>query len=318
MNMKEWFGDAPQIVIKTPATSANMGPGFDCLGMAVNLHNELWLKKLPSGESSRISVEGYGAGESETLDNLIYRTYAEAMAKIGREVQPIALHCINRVPFARGLGSSSAAAVSGLVVTQLMSDGAFSKEELMQMATDIDGHPDNVLPALLGGIVIGCMTDDKRVVARKMQPVEGLYAYALIPDYPLPTSKARAAMPDGYSREDVVYNLGHLGLLVASLATGNLEGLADAFSDRIHEPYRLPLMPGIQEAKEIALEKGALAALVSGAGSTMLILSDAKRDFSETLKALEQKRVSGQLIEVAPIATGVQCFENEMELKIWP
>ena len=91
MNMKEWFGDAPQIVIKTPATSAKMGPGFDCVGMAVNLHNELWLKKLTNGESSRISVEGYGAGESETLDNLIYRTYAEAMSKIGREVQPIAL-----------------------------------------------------------------------------------------------------------------------------------------------------------------------------------------------------------------------------------
>lgn len=318
MNRKEWFGDAPQIVIKTPATSANMGPGFDCLGMAVNLHNELWVKRLEADAASRISVEGYGAGESESLDNLIYQTYVDAMTKIDRAPVPVALHCVNRVPFARGLGSSSAAAVSGLALAQLMSGHAFTKDDLMQMATAIDGHPDNVLPALLGGIVIGCMNSEGRVVAKKLAPVEGLYAYALIPDYPLPTSQARAAMPDGYSRTDVVYNLGHLGLLVASLATGDKTHLTDAFSDRVHEPYRLPLMPGIEEAKRIALDKGALAALVSGAGSTMLILADEEKDFSATVGALEKLGYGAQLIEVAPIATGVQCFENEMELKLWP
>lgn len=318
MNRKEWFDGAPEIVIKTPATSANMGPGFDCLGMAVDLHNELWLKILTPGETSRISVEGYGENDSENLDNLIYQTYADALAKLGREVTPVALHCINRVPFARGLGSSSAAAVSGLAVAQIVSGGAFSKEDLMQMATAIDGHPDNVLPALLGGIVIGCMNEEGRVVAMKMEPMAGLYAYALIPDYPLPTSQARAAMPDGYSRQDVVHNLGHLGLLVASLATGNMDTLADAFSDRVHEPYRLPLMPGIEDAKRIALEHGALAALVSGAGSTMLILSDAPRDFSAAVQALEALGYGAELKEVPPISSGVQCYKNEMELKLWP
>lgn len=318
MNKQEWFQGAPEIVIKTPATSANMGPGFDCLGMAVDLHNELWLKVLPEGETPQITVEGYGEGQAEHLDNLIYQTYVDAMAALDRQAPPLALHCINRVPFARGLGSSSAAAVSGLVAAQIVSDGAFSKDDLMQMATAIDGHPDNVLPALLGGIVIGCMDGDGRVVAKKMAPLAGLYAYALIPDYPLPTSKARAAMPDAYSREDVVYNLGHLGLLVASLASSDMSQLAAAFSDRVHEPYRLPLMPGIQEAKQAALDAGALAALVSGAGSTMLILSDAARDFSGAKAALEALGYGAQLLEVPPISTGVQCFKNEMELKIWP
>ena len=318
MKKEVWFGDAPHIVIKTPATSANMGPGFDCLGMAVGLHNELWMKPLAPGERSRISVEGYGADESENLDNLIYTTYADAMRHLGREVPPVAFHCINRVPFARGLGSSSAAAVSGLAAAQIISGGAFSRDDLMQMATAIDGHPDNVLPALLGGIVIGCMNDAGRVVAMKLAPLDGLYAYALIPDYPLPTSKARAAMPDSYSRSDVVYNLGHLGLLVASLATGSIETLADAFSDRIHEPYRLPLMPGIVEARQAALDHGALAALVSGAGSTMLILSDAPRDFGAALAPLAALGYGAELLEVPPIATGVQCFKNEMELKLWP
>ena len=318
MNKQEWFQGAPEIVIKTPATSANMGPGFDCLGMAVDLHNELWLKVLSEGETPQITVEGYGEGQAEHLDNLIYQTYVDAMAALDRQAPPLALHCINCVPFARGLGSSSAAAVSGLVAAQIVSDGAFSKDDLMQMATAIDGHPDNVLPALLGGIVIGCMDGDGRVVAKKMAPLAGLYAYALIPDYPLPTSKARAAMPDAYSREDVVYNLGHLGLLVASLASGDMSQLAAAFSDRVHEPYRLPLMPGIQEAKQAALDAGALAALVSGAGSTMLILSDAACDFSGAKAALEALGYGAQLLEVPPISTGVQCFKNEMELKIWP
>lgn len=318
MNKDEWFAGAPQIVIKTPATSANMGPGFDCLGMAVNLYNELWVKRLAPGENSSISVEGYGEGESENLDNLIYQTYLDAMTKAGCEVVPVALHCVNRVPFARGLGSSSAAAVSGLALAQILSEGSFSKSELEQMATEIDGHPDNVLPALLGGIVIGCIGEDKRVTAMKLLPLEGLYAYALIPNYPLPTSKARAAMPDSYSREDVVYNLSHLGLLVASLATGDKSALAAAFSDRVHEPYRLQLMPGISEAKEVAMANGALAALVSGAGSTMLILSDAPKDFDAVKKPLEELGYGAQLIEVAPIENGVQCFENEMELKLWP
>lgn len=318
MNMNEWFGEAPHLVIKTPATSANMGPGFDCLGMAVDLYNELWVKRLADGETASISVEGYGEGEAESLDNLIYQTYLDAMAKAGKTPVPVALHCVNRVPFARGLGSSSAAAVSGLALAQILSDHAFSEDDLMQMATAIDGHPDNVLPALLGGIVIGCIGDDKRVTAKKIAPLEGLHAYALIPDYPLPTSKARAAMPDGYSREDVVYNLGHLGLLVASLATGDKRALAAAFRDRVHEPYRLPLMPGIEAAKEIALADGAIAALVSGAGSTMLILSDERKDFSACIGALEKLGYGAELLEVAPIATGVQCFENEMELKLWP
>ncbi len=317
--MKEtWFGDAPALVIKTPATSANLGPGFDCLGMAVNLHNELWLKPLEEGAESTITVEGFGAGISDNLDNLIYKTYANALESRGLAVPPVAMHCINRVPFARGLGSSSAAAVTGLIAAQLMSDYAFSKDDLMQMATAIDGHPDNVLPALLGGIVIGCMNEEKKVVARKLPPVKGLYAYALIPDYPLPTSKARAAMPESYSRADVVHNLGHLGYLVATLASGSMEGLADAFNDRVHEPYRMPLMPGVEEAKAIALRLGALAVLVSGAGSTMLILSDAQRDFSESQQALEKLGYGSELIEVAPIATGVQVYKDGMELELWP
>ena len=318
MIKEEWFGDQPQLIIRTPATSANMGPGFDCLGMAVSLYNELWLKKLPPNEQTVITVEGYGEDRPQTLDNLIYKTYEKTLTTHGLEVPPLAMHCINRIPFARGLGSSSAAAVSGLIAAQIMSDNHFSLDELMQMATAVDGHPDNVLPALLGGIVIGCMTKENKVLAQKIQPLEGLHIYALIPEYPLPTSKSRAAMPATYSREDVVYNLGHLGYLVALLSSGTINGLAEAFSDRVHEPYRLPLMPGLQEAKEIALRQGALAALVSGAGSTMLILSNAKRNFRDTQKALKKLGYDSELIELAPIANGVQCYRDEMELELWP
>ncbi|MDO4280636.1 MAG: homoserine kinase [Peptococcaceae bacterium] len=318
MNKEEWFGDAPQLVIKTPATSANMGPGFDCLGMAVNLHNELWIKALPEGATSTISVEGYGEGQSESLDNLIYTTYLDAFAKLGKKAPAIALHCINRIPFARGLGSSSAAAVSGLAAAQIMSGMAFSEEALMQMATASDGHPDNVLPALLGGIVIACMTEDGLVHASKIAPLKNMHAYALIPDYPLATADARAAMPESYSRQDVVYNLSRLGLMIAMLSKGDLQGLSEVFSDRVHEPYRLPLMPGIEEAKKVALAEGAFAAVVSGAGSTMLILSETPKDFSKTKAPLEALGYGAELMEVAPIMTGVECYKDEMELKLWP
>lgn len=317
MNKEAWFGKSPQIVIKAPATSANMGPGFDCLGMAVDLYNELWIKRLEDDSESTITIEGYGANQALGLDNLIYTTYQKAFDKIGIAAPAVAFHCINRIPFARGLGSSSAAIVTGLVAAQIMSDFRFSKHELMQMATAIDGHPDNVLPALLGGVVIGCMNDKKEVVAQKLMPPEKLCAYALVPDYPLPTSKARAAMPASYSREEVVFNLGHLGLLMTALATGNMEVLSEAFRDCIHEPYRLPLMPGIEDAKKVALEKGALAAIVSGAGSTMLILSDRARDFSATVSTLSKQNIASHLLEVAPIRDGVQVYKDEMELKIW-
>ena len=317
MNMEEWFGESPKIVIQTPATSANMGPGFDCLGMAVDLYNDLWIKVLDEDEEPSITIEGYGEGTAEALDNLIYKTYLDAFEKTGRVAPRLAMHCINRVPFARGLGSSSAAAISGLVAAQVVSEGFFSEDDMIQMSTAIDGHPDNVLPALMGGIVIGATNHEGRMIAKKMPVPEGLHTYALIPDYPLPTSKARAAMPDAYSKIDVVYNLGHLGLLVAALASGDLSLLPDAFADRIHEPYRLPLMPGIEEAKAIALEKGAMAALVSGAGSTMLIVSDKDIDFSETTKALEEKGFGAQLLEVAPINEGAKCYMNGVELELW-
>lgn len=317
MNKEEWFGDAPHYIITTPATSANLGPGFDCLGMAVDLQNELWVKVLAPTDISRITIEGYGANDDRGLNNLIYTSFVGAFEKIGQEAPKVAFHCINRVPFARGLGSSSAAIVSGLVAAQLLSDFKLSREDLMQMATSIDGHPDNVLPALLGGIVVGCLDKEQHVHAEKIEPVPMLHAYALIPDYPLPTSKARAAMPEVYKREDVVYNLGHLGLLVAALHTGNRALLSEAFSDCIHEPYRLPLMPGIQDAKEKALKKGALAAIVSGAGSTMLILSDGIKDFSDVVTTLAEQKIGSHLLEVPPTSQGVRCFNNEMELRVW-
>ena len=318
MKKNEWFGEAPHIVIRTPATSANLGPGFDCMGMAVDLFNELWLKKLPAGETSAITVEGYGEESAASLNNLIYTTYCRAFTEMTGEAAPdVAFHCINRIPFARGLGSSSAAIVSGLAAAQVLSNMAFSKEQLMRFATAADGHPDNVLPALLGGVVIGFVDEDGHVVSEKIDPLEGLCAYALIPDYELKTSDARAALPSSYSRGDVVFNLGHLGLLVAAFATGNKEAIARGFADRVHEPYRLPLMPGIAETKAAALAEGALAAIVSGAGSTMLILSANNRDYSGALKALTEQGIAAHLIEVAPIKDGVQVYRDEMELSLW-
>lgn len=317
MNKEEWFGESTHYVIQTPATSANLGPGFDCLGMAVDLKNELWVKALEPSMSSDITIEGYGAEDKRGLENLIYIAYLKAFERLSLPAPSVAFHCINRIPFARGLGSSSAAIVSGLVAAHIISGFKFNKDELMQIATEIDGHPDNVLPALLGGVVVGCLNKENQVYAEKITPLASLYAYALIPNYPLSTAKARAAMPEMYTRQDVVYNLGHLGLLIAAFSAGNISLLSEAFSDCIHEPYRLPLMPGIKEAKAKALEKGAIAAIVSGAGSTMLILSEHAQDFSEVVTMLAERQIGARLLKVPPTNKGVQCFKDEMELKLW-
>jgi homoserine kinase len=318
MNKTEWFAGAPQLVIRTPATSANLGPGFDCLGMAVDLYNELWIKPQEQGQESVISVEGYGGDRAASPNNLIYTTYCRAYKEMtGNAAPPVALHCINRIPFARGLGSSSAAIVSGLAVAQILSGKAFDRDSLLRFAAQADGHPDNVLPALLGGVVVGFMEPDGHVVAEKLDPPQGLYAYALIPDYELKTADARAALPATYSRADAVFNMGHLGVLVAALASGNMDFIARGLADRIHEPYRLPLMPGIPQAKEAALEAGALAAVVSGAGSTMLILSDHPQDFGQAKEVLNRQGIDARLIEVAPIDQGVQIYRDEMELNLW-
>lgn len=299
-----------------PATSANLGPGFDAIGLALDLCNELTFEEAESGV--RVSVQGEGADDVDPQDNLVVHAYREAFTLLDKEPFPIHMHAVNRIPFSRGLGSSSAAIVAGLAAAQVMSGFAIPKQSLINLASKLDGHPDNILPAILGGIVIGASDASSNVFYHRMSPPKDLVATVLVPNYPLATKKARAALPTCYSKDDVVYNLGRVGLLVAAFMSGDIDLLKDAMTDKLHEPYRLPLMPGMIDVQKEALENGALAAVVSGAGSTMLFLSKKSLDKDKLLAPLISQGYNGKVLTLNLREHGVLYYKDEMELKLWP
>lgn len=303
--------------LRVPGTSANLGPGFDAAGLALGLYNDL-LVRPTGGAAISLAVEGEGADSLDLQDNLIIEAYRRAFEVLQKPAPGVRLESFNRIPLARGIGSSSAAIVAGIAAAQVVSAGALSLAAAIDLASAMDGHPDNVLPALVGGICVACRDQEEHVYWHRIDPPQGLYAMVLIPDYPLPTGKARQAMPEAYSREEAVYNIGHYGLAVAAFMSENLALLKEALKDRLHEPYRLPLMPGMARMRELALDAGALAAPVSGAGSTMLVLSDKPLDVAPFMAQAAEEKIKLQALKVPIIAQGVQPTDTETEMVLWP
>lgn len=257
------------IEVEIPATSANLGSGFDCVGMALDLCNTVSLEQ--SGETS-VRVDGVGAGEvAEDASNLTLRAVRAVYETLHLPLPPVRLRLVNRIPLRRGLGSSATAIVGGLVAANALNGGPLTTEELLRLAVVLEGHPDNVGAALYGGLVISAVDDGAPVCARLSVP-DGLRAVAFIPDFSMPTAQARALLPEQVDMRDAIYNLGRVGLLVAALAAGKLELLRIATQDRLHQPYRQRLFPGMPAIISAAVGAGALGAYLSGAGSTVMAL----------------------------------------------
>lgn len=257
--------------VRVPATSANLGPGFDALGLALGLYDDVEMEMAGSG----LSIEVRGEGE-ETADrgeaHLIARTFRAAYASIGGVAEGLRIRCVNRIPHARGLGSSSAATVAGILAARaLHPDGAkFTDEDVLTLATRVEGHPDNVAPCLAGGLTIAWQTSDgprltRLDVSPRVRPV------ALVPDSRLSTERARGLLPEMVSHADAAANSGRAALLIAAM-TVTPELLLDATEDRLHQSYRAPVMPESLELVERLRRKG-VAAVVSGAGPTVLALA---------------------------------------------
>lgn len=304
--------------LRIPGTSANLGPGFDAAGLALGLYNELTVTPTRSAEII-VEVSGEGVGQVDPHHNLIVDAYRRTFARLHKAVPGARLESFNRIPFARGMGSSSAAIVAGIAAAHMVSGQPLSTQEAISLATAMDGHPDNVLPAILGGICLGCQDSHARVYWHKITPPAGLQATVLIPEYALATAKARQVMPDSYSRADAVYNLSHYGLAVAAFMSGDLDLLKEALKDRMHEPYRLPLMPGMAELRQMALDAGALAAPVSGAGSTVLVLSDQTIDTTPLIQWAASRDISLRTLALPIVGRGVYLIDdNETEMVVWP
>lgn len=264
------------VTVRAPATSANLGPGFDCLGAALDLCNELAAEL--GGSGLEIEVAGEGLGQlSLGPDNRVAVAFRAACAALGMEPPPLRLRLLNRIPLARGLGSSSAAAIAGLVAANALLGGNLSQERLLELAVPIEGHPDNVVPALLGGVTV-CVSDGPRVLYQKLAlppAVRDLSAVLYVPDFPMDTGEARRILPPSVPRLDGVFNTGRAALLVVALQSGRLDLLRPAMEDRLHQPYRAQIFPALPRLCAAALEAGALGAALSGAGSTILALARA-------------------------------------------
>ncbi|HEY3117205.1 MAG TPA: homoserine kinase [Chloroflexota bacterium] len=252
--------------VYVPATSANLGPGFDTLGMAVDIVNTVRVEPSPQWE---ISLVGEGADRLPTGDrNVLYRTVMQAARRWGVELPTAKLRCEHTVPLARGLGSSSATIVAGLLIADRLGKAGRTTDDLLAFGAELEGHPDNVTPALLGGVQ-ACALVDGRVVHAQVPLPRALTLALYVPDLHMPTREARQVVPRKLDIHDAVYNLSRACLLVTALASGDLDVLKVATEDMIHQPARARLFPSMPVLFHAALAAGALGVYLSGAGSTI-------------------------------------------------
>jgi homoserine kinase len=254
--------------VRIPATSANLGPGFDALGLALALYNEVTAQE---SATVTVSVQGEGAGRLPTNQhNVVARGVQMAYEAAGRPFKGCALTCVNRVPAARGLGSSAAAWVGGLVAGNALMGEPLSRATLLMLAARAEGHPDNVAAALLGGLTVSCGRADGRVTAIVLPVPASLRWVVLVPTVTSATAEARAVLPDSVPRGDAVFNVQRVALLLAGLQTGRTDVLDAALDDRLHQPYRLRLFPWMPAVVDAARSAGALGCVLSGAGPSLL------------------------------------------------
>ena len=262
------------VVVDVPATTANLGPGFDCLGAALDLNNQFQLKVLEGGaERFELIIESKeGSHLRGGPDNLVYRAAQRVWREVG--MQPIALEARVQlaVPPARGLGSRATAIVAGLMGANALVGEPLSKEKLLELAIDIEGHPDNVVPSLLGGLCMTAKAASQRWRVVRCEWTSTVKAVVAIPSIRLSTSEARRAMPKAIPVSDAVVNLGALTLLLQGLRTGNGDLISDGMHDRLHEPYRWRLIKGGDKVKQAAMDAGAWGCAISGAGPSVLAL----------------------------------------------
>ena len=258
------------VTVRVPATSANLGPGFDCLGMALDLWNSVHMEV---GQGASVLVTGQGADElPHNTSNLVIQAAHKAFHKAGVEPPALKLHSRNMIPLSRGLGSSSAAIVGGLVAANALMGEPLTRKDVLALAVEMEGHPDNVTPALLGGFRI-VVQNEGQVETIAVPVPEGLHAVLLIPDMPLATSEMRAVLPKTVPMADAVFNTGRAALLVGAFATGNFDVLRVATQDRLHQPHRQKVYRAMKIVFRQALVGGALGVFLSGAGSTILALT---------------------------------------------
>ncbi|MBN3896423.1 MAG: homoserine kinase [Nostoc sp.] len=261
------------ITVTVPATTANLGPGFDCIGAALKLYNQFKFTRLEEGGLT-IHVTGTEAERVQTDEsNLLYQAFFKFYQHIEQTPPTVKIEIKLGVPLARGLGSSATAIVGGLVAANQLEGVPLSQSQVMELAIAMEGHPDNVVPALLGGCRLA-VTSGAGWEICDVPWHQDVVPVVAIPDFELSTSKARGVLPTEVSRADAIFNTAHLGLLLRGLETANGQWLKTALQDKLHQPYRKALIPGYDALNIAAVSAGAYGMVISGAGPTLLALAD--------------------------------------------
>ena len=298
-----------RVSVMVPATTGNLGPGFDCLGMALDIWNSVHVEVGGSG----FVIRGEGVDELPAgPSNLVYKSFRIPFLEAGLQVPEVGITCENGIPLARGLGSSSAAAVAGLVAGNEVCGRPMGREDLLDRAAALEGHPDNVFPALMGGCQI-VVRDGSRLLSSPVPVPPEVRAVVFVPEVPMPTEGARSVLPEQVTLQDAVYNIGRVGLLVRAFATGDFTHLAVATQDRLHQPARQAIFPAMKVIFRAAIDAGALGVFLSGAGSSVLALSRGKEMTIgyEMAEAASKAGVGGSVKITRPTEQGAHVVENE-------
>lgn len=255
--------------IRVPATSANMGPGFDCLGIALNMYNRFFVEEIESG------LKIYGCEKQfQNENNLFYCSMKKCFEKVGYKEKGIKIVMDTKVPVSRGLGSSATCIIGGIVAANEISGRLLSNEDILEMATEIEGHPDNLTPALVGGMTVA-ISENNKVYYQKIIMGKKLKFYALIPEKRFSTDEARKVLPEKIPLKEGIFNIGRAALLVATLANGNCELLKVACKDKLHQDYRGKFIANYFDIVKKCQEKGT-GVFLSGAGPTIMVMSENK------------------------------------------
>lgn len=272
-----------QVSVTVPASTSNLGPGFDCLGMALALHNRVTLASKEGGLEVTVRGEGQDTLATDGT-NLVVRAASRLFREIGGEPGGLRVEQENGIPVGSGLGSSAAAVLGGLLAANALAGAPLAKPELLALAAEMEGHPDNAVPALYGGLTL-VIQDGQRLIVESID-LPDMEVIVVLPDYALPTAEARAVLPKAVPIGDAIFNASRLAALVRALAAGDYDRLAVATQDRLHQPYRLPLIPGMADAFEAALAAGASAVALSGAGPSLVALSqDGHKEIGRAVQA---------------------------------
>lgn len=263
-----------KIRVRIPATTANFGSGFDCVGAALKLYNEIEVMQLNKTAGKQLSIEVYGEGKGNLPTNernIVWKAMKKIFDNTNTPLANYHLRLINNIPLARGLGSSSATRIGGLVAANYLTGNKLSMNEIVNIAAELEGHPDNVVPAIFGGFCISYKTD-KKIQYLKLNIPKNLVAVLCIPEFEVSTIKARRILPNRIPLKDAVFNSSRVALLIAAILEKKYELLSSAMEDRIHQTYRARLIPGMEKVFQSAKKQGAYGVALSGSGSTILAI----------------------------------------------